>query len=238
MLDRKSLPKGNYRQIGFKTRQVFDIDISRLVIEYRAQILEDDYGKRFIAPFPEGVTKAVQYGNRLKAHAVYLMQYQLLPYKRVQEYFATQLDIPISEGSLYNFNVQAFEQLADFEQFCKDQLAQAEIAHADETGINIDGKGHWLHCMSNKEWTHFFPHEKRGSDAMDAAGILPRFKGILCHDHWKPYFTYNVAHALCNAHHIRELTYAFEQDKQVWAKDTIDLLNELNCSSTAMLVVL
>ncbi len=73
---------------------------------------------------------------------------------------------------------------------------------------------------------------------MDAAGILPRFKGILCHDHWKPYFTYNVAHALCNAHHIRELTYAFEQDKQVWAKDTIDLLNELNCSSTAMLVVL
>lgn len=230
MVDRKSLPKGNYRQIGFETRQVFDIDISRLVIEYRAQILEDDYGKRFVAPFPDGVTKAVQYSNRLKAHAVYLSQYQLLPYKRVQEYFATQLQIPVSEGSLYNFNVQAFEQLAGFEQKAKDRLAQAQIAHADETGININGKRCWLHCTSNGAWTHYFPHEKRGSDAMDEAGILPRFKGILCHDHWKPYFNYGFAHALCNAHHLRELLCAWEQDKQAWAKDMNELLKEINCS--------
>lgn len=228
LVDRKSLPLGNYREVGFKTRQVFDIDISRLVIEYRAQILEDDAGKRFIAPFPEGVTKAVQYGNRLKAHAVYLSQYQLLPYKRVQEYFAAQLQIPVSEGSLYNFNVQAFEELAGFEQLCKDRLAQAEVAHADETGINIDGKGRWLHCTSSKEWTHYFAHEKRGTDAFDEAGILPRFNGILCHDHWRPYFSYGFAHALCNAHHIRELTYAWEQDKQVWAKDMGELLKEIN----------
>ena len=170
----------------------------------------------------------MQYSNRLKAHAVYLSQYQLLPYKRVQEYFAAQLQIPVSEGSLYNFNLQAFEELAGFEQLCKDRLAQAEVAHADETGININGKGHWLHCASNKKWTHYFAHEKRGTDAFDEAGILPRFKGILCHDHWKPYFSYGFAHALCNAHHIRELTYAWEQDKQVWAKDMNELLKEIN----------
>lgn len=148
-MDRRTLPKGKYRQVGVETRQVFDIDISRVVTEYQAQIFEDDQGNRFVAPFPDGVTKAAQYGNPLKAHAVYLSQHQLLPYKRIQEYFADQCQIPLSEGSLYNFNTQAFVQLADFEQISKDQLAQTRLAHADETGININGKRHWLHCASN-----------------------------------------------------------------------------------------
>ena len=71
-IDRRKLPKGGYRDVGFEKRQVFDIDFSRVVTEYRAQILEDETGQQFVAPFPEGVTKAVQYGNALKAHAVYL----------------------------------------------------------------------------------------------------------------------------------------------------------------------
>ena len=75
-VDRNSLPAGRYTEIGFEVRQVFDIDISRLVTEYQAQIVQNNQGKRFVAPFPEGVTKAVQYGSQLKAHAVYLSQYQ------------------------------------------------------------------------------------------------------------------------------------------------------------------
>ena len=53
---------------------------------------------------------------------------------------------------------------------------------------------------------------------MDEAGILPEFKGTACHDHWKPYYTYTQCqHALCNAHHLRELERAYEQDGQQWA---------------------
>ena len=228
-IDRRSLPKGHYHQAGYETRQVFDIDISRVITEYQAEILEDEQGHRFVAAFPEGVTKAVQYGNQIKAHAVYLSQFQLLPYKRIQNYFADQLQIPLSEGSLYNFNVQAFAKLANFEQISKDQLAQADIAHADETGININGDRQWLHCASNLAWTHYFPHAKRGKEAMDDIGILPRFKGILCHDHWKPYYRYTqFTHALCNAHHLRELIRAWEQDGMVWARDMEQLLREIN----------
>lgn len=227
-LDRRTLPRGSYQEAGVETRQVFDIDIARVVTEYQAQVLVNDQGKRFVAAFPDGVTKAVQYGNQIKAHAVYLSQYQLLPYKRIQEYFADQLAIPLSEGSLYNFNQQAFVQLAEFEQISKDQLAQATVAHADETGVNINGKGHWLHCTSNTEWTHYFPHAKRGTEAMNEIGILPRFKGVLCHDHWKPYYHYEFTHALCNAHHLRELTRAWEQDKQAWAEKMGQLLKTIN----------
>lgn len=227
-IDRRSLPKGHYHQVGYETRQVVDIDISRVITEYQAEILEDEQGNRFVAAFPDGVTKAVQYGNQIKAHAVYLSQFQLLPYKRIQRYFADQLQIPLSEGSLYNFNVQAFASLAEFEQISKDRLAQADLVHADETGININGDRQWLHCASNLAWTHYFPHEKRGKDAMDEIGILPRFKGILCHDHWKPYYRYTFIHALCNAHHLRELIRAWEQDGMLWARDLEQLLREMN----------
>ena len=214
-IDRRKLPSGHYRQVGFETRQVFDIDISRFVTEYRAQILEGEKGNRFVASFPKGVTKAVQYGTGLKAHSVYMSQFQLLPYNRIQDYFADQLHIPISEGSIFNFNKEAFQLLADFEIRVQNELATANLAHADETGINIGGKLHWLHGLSNDQWTCYHPHEKRGTDAMNDMGVLPRFKGILCHDHWKPYFKYDCTHTLCNAHHLRELQRAWEQDGQI-----------------------
>ena len=231
-VDRSGLPAGQYRQMGFESRQVFDIDISRRVTEYRAQILEDNKGNRFVATFPEGVTKAVQYGTGLKAHAVYMSQFQLIPYNRVQDHFSDQLQIPVSEGSIFNFNKEAFELLAEFENRVKNKLAASDLAHVDETGINIGGKGHWLHCVSNDFWTLYYPHEKRGMDAMNAMGILPGFKGILCHDHWKPYYKLDCTHALCNAHHLRELTRAFEQDGQQWAQKLKNLLETINCKVT------
>ncbi len=227
-VDRRKLPAGQYRQVGFETRQVFDIDISRVVTEYRAQILENDKGNRFVAPFPEGVTKAVQYGTCLKAHSVYMSQFQLVPYNRIQDHFADQLNVSVSEGSIFNFNNEAFRLLGDFENLAKIELAASDVAHADETGINIGGKRLWLHCASNDGWTFYYPHEKRGTDAMDDIGILPRFKGILCHDHWKPYYKFDCTHALCNAHHLRELTRAWEQDGQEWALKLRNLLETIN----------
>ena len=71
-IDQRTLPRGKYKDVGYESRQVFDIKISRIVTEYQAQILENDKGDRFVASFPEGVTKAVQYGTGLKAHAVYM----------------------------------------------------------------------------------------------------------------------------------------------------------------------
>jgi transposase len=231
-VDRRKLPAGQYRQVGFETRQVFDIDISRVVTEYRAQVLEDDSGHRFVAPFPKGVSKAVQYGAGIKAHSVYMSQFQLVPYNRIQDYFADQLQIPVSEGSIFNFNKEAYQLLADFENRAKTELAASELAHADETGINLGGKGYWLHSLSNSLWTLYCPQEKRGTDAMNEMGVLPRFKGILCHDHWKPYYKYDCTHALCNAHHLRELTRAWEQDGQKWALEMKALLETINRKAT------
>jgi len=229
-IDQRTLPKGRqYRDVGMETRQVVAIDITRFVTEYQAQVLEDEQGNRFVAPFPEQVTRPIQYGASVKAHAVYLSQFQLLPYDRIRDYFQDQMQLPVSAGSVFNFNKEAYARLEGFESWVKAQLAKADLMHVDETGINIDGKRHWLHAASNASFTVFHAHPKRGTKAMDEMGILPFYKGVLCHDHWKPYYRYrSCIHALCNAHHLRELERAWEQDHQRWAKDMKTLLIEIS----------
>jgi transposase len=108
------------------------------------------------------------------------------------------------------------------------QLIAQPLLHADETGINVNGSLMWLHSASNDRWTLFFAHANRGGEAMKAMGILEHFRGTLCHDHWKPYFQFNCSHALCNAHHLRELERAWEQDAQRWARKMQALLLEMN----------
>ena len=228
-LDRRTLPRGKqYHDGGFESRQVIDFDVSTVVTEYRAQILEDENGKQYIASFPKGVSRPVQYGANLKAHSVYLSQFQLIPYNRIQDHFSDQMNIALSGGTIYNINKQAYEQLDRFDEIAIKKLAESALVHSDETGINVGGKRIWLHSASNESWTYFYPHRKRGTEAMDAIGILPKFKGILCHDHWKPYFTYHCTHALCNAHHLRELERAWEQDNQTWARRMKALLEKIN----------
>ena len=85
LVERDTLPKGKYHEVGFIKRQVVDIDINKIITEYRAQILENEQGKRFIADFPDGVKSHIQYGSNIKTHAVYLSQYQLLPYIRMKQ---------------------------------------------------------------------------------------------------------------------------------------------------------
>lgn len=228
-VDKRSLPRGDYREAGFEARQVIEIKISRIVTEYRAQILENAQGKRFVAAFPEGITRPIQYGQSVKSHAVYLSQFQLIPYERVADYFINESKIPLSVGSLFNFNQEAFERLTAFDALAKERLIKSALINSDETGINFNGKRIWLHTASNDLWTYFYPHEKRGSEAMDDIGILPKFRGVLVHDHWKPYYTYGACiHALCNAHHVRELQWVIDNHGYVWAQDMQDLLLKIN----------
>lgn len=228
MIDKRTIPQGKYKEAGYESRQVIDIKISRHVTEYRAQILEGKEGVRFVARFPKDVARPVQYGSSIKCNSVYMSQYQLVTYNRVEEHFEHQIGIPVSAGSIYNFNSEAYNFLESFEEIVKRKLIESMVLHADETGINLDGKKYWLHTVSNNLWTYFYPHNKRGSEAIEEIGILPNYKGTLCHDHWKPYYKYGCLHALCNAHHLRELERACEQDGQSWAKKMKELLESIN----------
>jgi len=227
LIDQKSLPQGCYEHKGFESRQVFDVEVSMVVTEYRAEIVVNEDGEEFVADFPDGVTEPAQYGNMVKAHSVYMSQFQLVPLDRVRDHFNDQLGASVSKGSVSNWNALAYKKLESFEEWASRRLITSYCNNVDETGINVGGKRFWLHCVSNDKVTLFCADEKRGQEAMDRMRILPYFKGILVHDHWKPYFVYKCLHALCNAHHLRELEAAVDFDKQKWAKKMQDLLIEM-----------
>lgn len=214
-----TLPPGTYEPVGFEKRQVFDIEFSLTITEYRAEIVKNAMGEEFMANFPEGVTEAVQYGNSVKSTSTYLSQSQLIPLGRVKDCFTDQFGLSLSKGSISNFNELGYNLLEPFEDWAKSELLASITNNADETSININGKKHWLHCLSNKRVVLFHPDEKRGVDAIERMGVILWYTGNLIHDHWKPYFVYdNSIHSLCNGHHLRELERAFEQDGQKWAR--------------------
>jgi transposase len=215
--------------LGYDRRQVFDLPPIKVeVTEHQAEIKECGHcGTLTTAKFPEEVTYKVQYGPGLKATAAYIKSYGLLSYERAAELFEDLFGVPLSGGTLVHIDREIGERLEEVNERIKDQILDSPIVHFDETGMRIEGKLHWLHVAGTEEATYYMPHGKRGSQAIDAIGILPRFKGIAVHDGWSSYFNYGCDHALCNAHHLRELTFVHEQDGQPWAKQMIEFLLEV-----------
>jgi transposase len=143
LIDRGTLPKGvSFKAVGYETRQEIDMTITRFVTEYRAEVLEDSQGHRFTATFPEALKRPVQYENNIKAHPVYMSQFQLVPVDRVRDHFADQMGVPVSARPICNVNLQVYNGLARFEDWAKQQLIASSVMHANETGINIGGKRH------------------------------------------------------------------------------------------------
>ena len=178
--------------------------------------------------FPEGLEAPVQYGPGVATVAVYLNQEQLLPLERSCEVLADLFNCPISEATLEKAVGQCHEQLAEAEAATKRGIEWARVAHFDETGVNIAAKTRWLHAASTASLTFYATHQKRGREALDEIGVLPEFRGRAVHDGLTSYWQYGQCeHALCNAHHLWELTFVEEELGQAWAKDLKGLLLEV-----------
>lgn len=210
-------------------RQVFDLPPMKLeVTEHQAEIKPCPHcGHENKGSFPTEVQGPVQYGPRIKSVMVYLSAYQFIPYGRLQELFSDLFSCPLSQGTLVGANQECAEHLADTEQQIKDHILRSSVAHFDETGLSVQGKLSWLHVAGTQDATAYLVHPKRGQEAMDEMGILPRFQGTAVHDHWESYFAYECDHALCNAHHLRELIFVSEQYRQPWAQEMIDCLLDI-----------
>jgi transposase len=214
----------------YEERQVFDIPEPRIdVTAHRAEKKQCSCGHVTTARFPLGVTGSVQYGSRIRSAAVYFNQYQLIPYARVEEIMETLYGASLSEGSLFNFNQQIYQELADTETAIKTALQQQSVIHVDESGIRVEGSLHWVHTTGTDQLTYYEHHKRRGMVAMEAIGILPNYTGIMVHDHLKAYLCFILClHSLCNAHHLRELIFLLERGQLEWAGDMARLLSIMN----------
>ena len=214
---------------GYSKRQVFDLPpIKSKVEEHRAEEKSCPHcGQLNRAPFPDSVDQPTQYGPAIKAYAVYLNQYQLLPYGRIRELFLDLFGTGLSTGTIVNANRTCSNALKPVEEMIKDRVTASGVVHFDETGLYTEQKRWWLHVASTEDLTYYGCHPKRGAAATDDINILPNFSGVAIHDGWDTYFKYKCGHGLCNVHHLRELKGIEECYKQKWASDMSSLLVEI-----------
>jgi transposase len=210
----------------YEIRQTFDIPpVTLHSTEHRAEIkLCPKCGHINKAEFPDGITQPVQYGPRLRAFAVYLHDYQLIPYDRGCELLSDVYGCEISPATLIRAENECFGGLEEFENVIMNALLQSPVINCDETGMKIEGMRNWLHVACTTNMTYYFAHPKRGSKAMDDMGILPNYNGVIIHDFWKPYYKYLCDHGLCDTHLLRELTNISENYEQEWSGEMADLL--------------
>lgn len=213
-------------RLDTERRQVFELPPLKLVVtEHRVSIKECQYcGKQNRGAFPEGVACGTSYGAEVKSLLTYFNQGHLIPFNRSCQIFTDLFEQPISEGTLHGAVNSCASELTEIETHIKQGIINSAVANFDETGMYVEDKRGWLHSASTPTLTHYAYHEKRGDRATKEIGILPEFRGLAIHDGFSSYWQYLCTHGLCNAHHLREMIFLYEQMQRGWAFDMKQLL--------------
>jgi transposase len=199
----------------FVVRQVIDLPEPQplIITEHRAHGCRcTACGSQTRAAFPDWVTAPVQYGKRIGAFVLYLLHGQLLPEKRLATLMADLFGVRLATATIARISQDCAERFQSFADAVRNHVAMAPVKHMDETGFRVSGKTQWLHVACTMLLTFYRVSARRGS-------LLAQVSGIVVHDHWHPYYTLKgVLHALCNAHHLRELKALVEIEKEDWAR--------------------
>jgi len=217
---------------GVDRRQVFDLEPVRAeVTEHQLIERQCGCGHRTKGAAPPGAEAPVQYGPRTAAIIVYLHAGQFLTKQRTALALGELFGVPLSSGTVAALTARAAGRLDAFLEHVRGQIAASEVAGFDETGFRVEGRLAWVHCARTGRYTLLMVHPRRGRQAIEAMGILPRFAGVAVHDAWAPYDTYTApGHQLCCAHALRELqavTDAAPQGQWCWATQAAEALTRM-----------
>ncbi len=186
--------------------------------------------------FSAGVNAAVQYGPGAQAAMVHLNQNHAVSVQRTAALMKDFFGLAVSQATVVKAALAGAETLRPTVQGIGQGAVSSAVLHADETGLRVAKKLHWLHVLASDTLTWIGCHPKRGTEAFEALALLQQFQGVLVHDGWMPYKALPCQHALCNAHHLRELTYLLDEQGQAWAGDLIEVLthashlDNVNCA--------
>ena len=213
---------------GVIVRQVFDLPpVALFCTEHQAERRHCSCGTETTGAFPAEATAPACYGPALRAYVCYLVTRQHTAVARVAEQLRDTYGAPISTATIISMVKEGAAMLEEFLAQVRDLLRDADVVHADETGLRVEAALAWVHAVSTQDLTLYHLDEKRGTDAMDAMGVIDHLRGVLVHDGWSSYRSYeNLTHQLCNAHHLRELEAAGSTEGQSWATDMATLLSD------------
>ena len=220
--------------IGEEVRQVFDLPPVRVeVVEHRVQARRCRCGEVTTGEFPAQASAPTCYGPGVAALGVYLLGRQHLPVQRAAEVLRDLFGLRVSTGWLSSLLPTAQGRLAGFLAAIRAQLQGEPVAHFDETGGRVCAKLGWIHVAANSRYTLYHLAAGRGKDSIDVGGVLGDFDGVAVHDGLAAYRRYDLTHALCGAHHLRELAGMGEATGQDWPVKLADLLTEIHVAVQA-----
>ncbi|WP_338032241.1 IS66 family transposase, partial [Desulforhopalus vacuolatus] len=209
-------------------RTKIDIIFEKVVEHVDAEIKQcPNCGARVKGHFPKDMPGNLQYGNGLKAFVIHLVISQMVALNRVQKQVSAMIGVVLSEASLLKFILRLHLALGDWEAVAIENILTAQSVHVDETSFQVEKKKHWIHVYSSGETTLKMLHRKRGIEAIEDINIIPRYGGVIIHDCWASYLSYDhCGHGLCGSHLLRELTFIVDSNQYRWAKNIKRLLKE------------
>lgn len=213
-----------------ETREAIDIiyEITRKIVTVEIRKC-DECGKTTKGQFPKGMDGKLQYGIGIKAAIINYLMVQMFSYERCSEHFQGLIGRFISQATMLKYVMNFYLSLAKWEAEKIKELLKMPVIHVDETSIRVNKVNYWIHVYTYGNISLQFVHRSRGIEAIDDIGIIPRYGGIIVHDCWATYFSYNnVGHALCGSHILRELRYTMECEEggAAWAMMMKELLKE------------
>ncbi len=209
-------------------RTLIDIIFEKVVNHVDAQIKHCPYcEKQTKAQFPSHLSGPLQYGPGIKAFVLNLLIAQMVSLNRIQKSIKTLIGQAISEATILKYVMQLHEALAQWESEATERILAMPAMHVDETSLRVDKKNHWIHVCSSGDITLKFLHPKRGLEAIEAIGVIPRYGGVIIHDCWASYLGYeHCDHGLCGSHLLRELQFIIDANGYAWAVNMKRLLQE------------
>lgn len=198
-----------------KTAEHFDAEVQKC----------QKCGELSKATFPNGIAGPLQYGNGIKAYVIQLLVAQMLSLSRAAQMVASLIGQVISEATLLSYVMRLHLALADWEEKAKIQLLASVCIHTDETSLKVDKKNYWIHVYSAGDITLRLLHQRRGTQAVEEFGIIPAYGGVIVHDCWASYLSYeHLEHGLCGSHLLRELQFLIDANGYRWARSMKRLL--------------
>jgi transposase-like protein len=225
---------GNVPPSDYERRTRIDIIFEKVVSHVDAEIKVCPRCKmRNKGSFPEDMQGPLQYGPGIKGYVVNLLVAQMISLKRVQQMVLTLIGKAVSEAIILKYVMQLHYALEKWEQSAIKRLLQMPTIHVDETSLRVERKNHWIHVSSSGDITLKFLHSKRGLEAIEEIGVIPRYGGVVIHDCWQSYLSYDHCdHGLCGSHLLRELTFIVDSNGYAWASNMKRLLQK-NCAIVA-----
>lgn len=191
-------------------RQIWDLPlpIAPIVTEYVRMEGTCHCGCQCKGEFPQEATAPVSYGPNVHALVGYMSTLQSIPFKRMVDILNNVFGLQISQGTVSNILQRMRKKAVKEMDAIRQGIGQAQVVGADETGVKIDGKQHWVWTFQTDALTYMTVDKSRGKAVIDKHFPDGLPQSILVTDRHASYFNMEVkGHQVCVAHLLRNLIY-------------------------------